>query len=179
MKRLIPIRSKKDIPQEHKDTPIGRLFEYHNFERPREVYSEAQLLVGMCMDNRKHLHIPDNFSYIIRTGGANMRYSEFKLSYAIGVGGVRHVALIGHDGCGMVDLVSRKEQCIQGLIEGAGWERKAAEEHFDHFAPIFEIGDELDFVLNEAERLRSRYPKITIVPLMYLVDDGLLYMIKE
>ena len=40
----------------------------------------------MCMDNRKHLHIPDNFAFIIRSGGANLRYSEFKVSYAIAVG---------------------------------------------------------------------------------------------
>ena len=178
MNRLITIESKKDIPNEYQGTPIGLLFEYHNFSRPNEVYLNPQLLIGMCMDNRKHLHIPDNFAFIIRTGGANLRYSEFKVSYAISVGGVRHIVLIGHNQCGMINLMSRREQFIQGLVEGAGWNRQAAEEHFANFAPIFEIGNEIDFVLSETKRLKSRYPKIEIVPLLYRIEDNLLYMIK-
>ena len=179
MDHLIAIQSKKDIPSEHQDTPIGLLLEYNNLGRSDEVYSSPQLLVGMCMDNRNHLHIPDNFAFIIRTGGANLRYSEFKVSYAISVGGVRHVVLIGHNHCGMVDLISRREQFIQGLVEGAGWNRPAAEEHFDRFAPTFEIGNEIEFVLSESKRLKSIYPKIEIVPLMYRIEDNLLYMLTR
>ena len=48
-----------------------------------------------------------------------------------------------------------------------------------HFAPIFEIGNEIDFVLSEAKRLRLRYPKIQVVPLFYRVEDNLLYLINE
>jgi carbonic anhydrase len=131
------------------------------------------------MDNRKHLRIPDNFAYIIRAGGANLRYSEFKVSYAIGVGGVRCLALIGHNQCGMVNLVARKEQFIRGLMDAAGWERQTAEEHFFHFAPMFEIGNEVDFTLSEVKRLRLRYPKILVAPLLYRVEDNLLYLIQE
>jgi carbonic anhydrase len=61
----------------------------------------------------------------------------------------------------------------------AGWDRESAKEHFIHFAPMFEIGNETDFILSETERLRSRYPKILIAPLIYLVDDNKLYFIKE
>ncbi|MFH1837683.1 MAG: carbonic anhydrase [Candidatus Omnitrophota bacterium] len=178
MERLIPIQSKNDIPSEYKDTPIGLLLEYHNFGRPDDVYTDPQLLIGMCMDNRKRLHFPENFAFIIRTGGADLRYSEFKVSYALAVGGVKYIVLIGHDQCGMVDLVSRREQFIQGLVEGAGWDRPAAEKHFDHFVPLFEIGNEIDFVLSEATRLRSKYPKIKVVPLIYRIKDNRLYMIK-
>src|SRR3972149_7910291 len=140
MNRLIPIQSTDDILQEYRQTPIGLLLEYHNLNRPFDSYDKAQLLIGMCMDNRKHLHIPDNFSFIIRAGGANLRYSEFKVSYAIAVGQIRHIALIGHNNCGMVNLVSRKDQFINGLVEKAGWDKEWAEEHFMHFAPMFEIG---------------------------------------
>lgn len=98
------------------------------------------------MDNRKHLHIPDNFAFIIRSGGANSSYSEFKVSYAIAVGQVSHVALIGHNNCGMVNLVSRQNEFINGLVETAGWEKEKAEEHFKHFAPMFEIGNETVFI---------------------------------
>lgn len=110
MNRLTPVSSADDIPSQYRDTPIGLLLEYHNTDRPHVPYSSAQLLVGMCMDNRKHLNIPDNFAFIIRSGGANLRYSEFKVSYAIAVGGVRALALIGHSQCGMVNLAARKDQ---------------------------------------------------------------------
>ena len=179
MDRLISIQSKKDIPDEYRDTPVGLLFEYHNFGRTDDPFSSPQLLIGMCMDNRKRLNIPNNFAFIIRTGGANLGYSEFKVSYAISVGGVKYIVLIGHDQCGMVNLSARREQFIQGLIDGAGWEKQAAEEHFDCFSPLFEIGDEIDFVSSESKRLGLRYPKIEVVPLIYRIEDNLLYMIKE
>ncbi len=179
MHRLIDIQSRDDIPAEYRDTPVGDLLEYHNLDRPHKAYSSAQLLIGMCMDNRKHLHIPDNFAYIIRAGGANLRYSEFKVSYAISVGGVRCIALMGHSQCGMVNLVSRKEQFIRGLVEGAGWERRSAEEHFLQSAPMFEIGNEISFTLDEVLRLRRRYPKILVAPMFYRVEDTRLYLIRE
>jgi len=179
MHRLAAITSREDIPLQYRDTPVGLLLEYHNLERNFEQYSSAQLLIGMCMDNRKHLHIPDNFAFIIRTGGANLRYSEFKVSYAIAVGGVRCIALIGHTQCGMVNLIARKEQFVQGLVNAAGWQQQSAEEHFFHFAPMFEIGNEVDFILSEVKRLRLRYPKIVIAPLMYRVEDNRLYLIQE
>lgn len=179
MKRLISISKKEDIPSKYDETAVGRLLEYHNLNREFDTYSSAELLVGMCMDNRKHLHIPDNFSYIIRTGGANLRYSEFKVSYAIAVGGVKTLALIGHTNCGMVNLVARKELFIENLVKNAGWELSKAEEHFNQFAPMFEIGNEIDFILSEVQRLRARYPEILIAPLLYKVEDNLLYFISE
>jgi len=179
MNRLISVISSEDIFPDLRDTPIGLLLEYHNLDREYEVYTQAQLLIGMCMDHRKHLHIPDNFSYIIRAGGANLRYSEFKVSYAIAVGGVKHIALIGHTNCGMVNLMARRDLFINGLVENAGWEKDWAEEHFMHFSPMFEIGNEVDFVLSEVKRLRLRYPKIKVAPLIYKVEDNLLYQVKE
>jgi carbonic anhydrase len=179
MNKLLPVNSINDIPPEYKGTPIGHLLEYHNLNRAYENYEKAVLLVGMCMDNRKHLHIPDNFAFIIRSGGANLRYSEFKVSYAISVGSVGHIVLIGHNNCGMVNLMARQPEFVKGLVETAGWERDRAEEHFMHFAPMFEIGNETDFILSETKRLRLRYPKITIAPLYYKVEDNKLYFIKE
>ncbi|RPI06034.1 MAG: carbonic anhydrase [Ignavibacteriae bacterium] len=179
MNQLQEITSTSDIPAPYRGTPIGLLLEYHNIGRPYESYSKAQLLIGMCMDNRKHLHIPDNFAFIIRSGGANLRYSEFKVSYAVAVGEVRCLALIGHNQCGMVNLIDRKEQFIRGLVENAGWQAEAAEDHFHHFAPMFEIGSEIEFVLSEVKRLRLRYPKILVAPILYRVEDNRLYLIQE
>ncbi len=179
MNRLIPIINQKEIPVDYENTPIGLLLEYHNLNRELDSYSNAQLLIGMCMDNRKHLHIPDNFAYIIRTGGANLRYSEFKVSFAIAVGGVKHIALIAHSNCGMVNLMSKKNQFIEKLSENGGWTIEQAEEHFNNYAPMFEINNEIDFILSETARLRLRYPKVQIAPMYYKLEDNLLYLIKE
>ena len=179
MNQLLPILSPNDILPNYRSTPIGLLLEYHNLDRSFEQYQNAQLLVGMCMDHRKHLHIPDNFAFIIRTGGANLRYSEFKVSYAIAVGNVRHIALIGHNNCGMVNLVARKDEFINGLVQTAGWDRERAQEHFMNFAPIFEIDNEIDFIVNETKRLRQRYPKIVVAPMFYSVNDNSLSLIDE
>ena len=179
MNRLLEITKQQDIPEIYKNTPISLLIEYHNLKRKFEYYSSAQLLIGMCMDNRKHLHMPDNFAFIIRTGGANLRYSEFKVSFAISVGDAKHIALIGHSNCGMVNLASKKNQFIEKLSENAGWTIEQAEEHFDNYAPMFEINNEIDFILSETIRLRLRYPKVQIAPMYYKLEDNLLYFIKE
>ncbi|MDD5746395.1 MAG: carbonic anhydrase [Candidatus Omnitrophica bacterium] len=175
--KILLVDNKRDIPKRYRNNPIGRLLEYHNLNRPFDTYAQARLLIGMCMDNRKHLRMPDNFAFIIRSGGANLRYSEFKVSYAIAVGGVRHIALIGHNHCGMVNLIARKEEFINGLVKRAGWTKQAAEEHFMNLALMHEIGNELDFIMSETTRLRKRYPKIKIAPLYYRVEDNRLYCI--
>src|SRR5919112_1850826 len=156
---VITVDTAADIPEKYRGTPIADLLEYHNLDRPFDTYTTAKLLVGMCMDSRKHLKIPENFSFIIRSGGANLRYSEFKVSYAIACGGVRAIALMGHTNCGMVNLAGRRDLFIQGLVDHAGWSREHAEEHFNSLAPMFEIGNEVEFVKAEAQRLRKRYPK--------------------
>ena len=179
MNRLVSINSEKDIFPEYRRTPIGLLLEYHDLNRTHDKYTKAKLLIGMCMDNRKHLDIPDNFAFIIRAGGANLRYSEFKVSYAIAIGQVKHIALIGHNKCGMVNLRDLKEKFIEGLISNAGWVKENAEKHFIHFAPMFEIGNEEEFILSETKRLRLKYPAVQIAPLMYLVEDNKLYLIRE
>lgn len=179
MYRLAEVSAAEDIIPAYRQTPVGQLLEYHNLDRPFDRYERAQILIGMCMDNRKHLHIPDNFAYIIRSGGANLRFSEFKVSYAIGVGQVRCIALIGHNNCAMVNLASRKDQFIKGLVENAGWTEGQAEEHFMSYAPLFEIGNEVDFVISESKRLSAKYPKLLIAPMMYKVEDNRLYLIRE
>lgn len=179
MERLTKVSREEDVFEKYRNTPIEALLKYHNLNYPHETYSKAELLVGMCMDNRKHLIIPDNFSFIIRSGGGNLRYSEFKVSYAIAVGGVKAIALIGHNNCGMVDLASKKDKFVEGLVNNAGWEKQSAEEHFMHFAPMFEIGDEIDFVLSEAKRLRIKYPNVLVAPLLYNIDDNKLYLVNE
>ncbi len=176
--RIVAINKVTDIPKTYRKTPVGSLLEYHNLGRKLDVYTQAKILIGMCMDNRKHLHMPDNFAYIIRSGGANLRYSSFKVSYAIAVGGVRYIVLIAHNHCAMVNLQKRKKQFIDGLVKGAGWKKEEAEEHFMNFAIMHEIDNELDFIVGETHRLSKKYPKIKVVPMFYKVEDNKLYLIK-
>lgn len=174
---LKPVRTAADIPPALRRTPIARLLEYHNCGQKLPRYDKAELLICMCMDNRKQLRLPDNFAYILRTGGGNIRYSEFKISYIVGIGGVRHIVLIAHDNCGMVNLASKRRAFVSGLVKNAGWTRKKALEHFLAHAPLFEIGDEIDFVLAEARRLNLRYPKVKVLPLFYRMADKKLYLL--
>ncbi len=44
---------------------------------------------------------------------------------------------------------------------------------------MFEIGNEVEFIRSETKRLRNRYPKIIVCPMMYKVEDNRLYLIPE
>jgi carbonic anhydrase len=174
---IIAVTKSADILEIYRDTPIAHLLEYHNLNQEFERFEKAELLVGMCMDNRKQLRLPDNFAYVLRTSGANMRHNEFRVSYAIGVGGVNHIALVAHTNCGMVKLSGKYNAFVRGMIDVAGWDEQRAKDYFFQYAPFFEIEDEVEFVLLESQRLRDRYPKVKVVPLLYKVEDGLLYQI--
>lgn len=178
MDRLIEISQKEDIIEKYRDTPISLLLEYHNLNRPAERYTNAPLLVGMCIDNRKRLCIPENFTYIIRSAGANLRNNEFQISFAVSMKGVLHFALIGHNDCGMREISNYKDEMVEGLVT-VGWDKEKAIRHFDDHAHKLEIGDEIDFTSREVKRLRLIYPKLCIAPLIYNVHDNRLYLIRE
>lgn len=178
MAHLVSVNSKDYIFKKYQNTPVADLLEYQNLGKPLAKYTHPKMLISMCMDYRKNMHIPEWFAYVIRTGGANLRSLEFIVSYAIAVGGIKTVAIIGHNNCGMVGLATKEEKFINGLVE-AGWETEAARQYFRNFAPLFEIGNELDFLVDETKRLRVRYPKILIAPLMYQLENNKLYLIDE
>jgi carbonic anhydrase len=178
MSQILAVNDRRDILPEYRETPVGLLLEYHNLGRAAGTDASRQLLIGMCMDSRKSLRIPNDFAFVLRTAGANMRDNEFRISYAIAVGGVRTIVLIAHTDCGMARLAERREQFIRGLIDAAGWDEARAVKHFEDCAPKFGIRDEVEFVLREAARLRVIYPRITIVPLLYRVEDDLLYQLR-
>ena len=119
----------------------------------------------------------NNFAFILRSGGGNLRHNGLKCR-TVSVGG-GYIALIGHSNCGMVNLHEKKDAFISGLVDNAGWDREFAEDHFNQFSPIFEIGNEIDFLLSESARLRGRYPRINVVPLYYKIEDHKLYIVNE
>ncbi|MEO6202032.1 MAG: hypothetical protein ABIU05_07155 [Nitrospirales bacterium] len=52
------------------------------------------------------------------------------MSYIIAIGRASAIALIGHTDCGMVNLMSRRQQFIDGLVYKDGREREWAESLF-------------------------------------------------
>jgi carbonic anhydrase len=179
MPEIIPVNYRDDILPEYRGTPVEALLEYHNLGRAIGTTPAPQMLIGMCMDSRKSLRMPSDFAFVLRTAGANMRDNEFRISYTIAVGGVRTIVLIAHTDCGMAKLEQNREQFIQGLMSAAGWDEARAVKHFEDLSPKFGMRDEVEFVLREAARLRAIYPRISIVPLLYRVEDDLLYQLRD
>jgi carbonic anhydrase len=65
MNRLIPIRSRKDIPSVYRNTPWVFCSNTTILDALL-MNGRSTALIGMCMDNRKRLRIPDNFAFILR-----------------------------------------------------------------------------------------------------------------
>jgi hypothetical protein len=104
---LLPVNCRDDILPAYRATPVADVLAYHSLRTPHRSHTRAELLIGLCMDHRIVLRIPDNFACVLRAGGASLQRIEFKVSYAVAVGGVRAICLIAHDQCGKVDLRAR------------------------------------------------------------------------
>ncbi len=176
---IIPVYSQNDIPDRLRDTPVAALLGFHNFNQGESAYDKPQMLIGTCIDYRIKLHLPDNFAYVIRSAGANLRYSDFQTSFSIAVGGVRSIAIIGHSHCAMVKVEEKEDLFVKGLHETAGWSAHTAKEHFQQFTPLHGISDEVEFVLKETRRLRLGYPSIEVTPMFYDLESHKIHLIKE
>lgn len=179
MIETVPIASIDDIFDEYRGTPIEKLLCYHNFDTKFEQYDRAEMLIAMCIDHRKYIHMPDNFAYVIRSAGANLRNQEFQVSFAIGVGNVKACAVIGHNECAMATLDSRKDEFIEGLVKNASWTPNQGEEQFNKYLPLYQIGDEREHTLNETERLNKVYPSMLVAPLFFNVHDNKISQLKR
>jgi len=71
------------------------------------------------------------------------------------------------------------DEKIKGLCDYAGWDAERAEDHFMQNSSLFEIENEIHFILNETQRLSHSYPKVKVAPLLYKVEDNLLYWIDS
>lgn len=176
---LIPVRSEADILPEWRDTPIGELLRIRNLGAPGpSAGAGPALLIAQCMEHPADLDLPAGFALSLHTGAASLKRVPFKVSWAIGIAGVRAIALIVHRDCGMVGLPGRREQFVARLIEVGGWERPAAEQQFDHWSDLFEVDDPVEFAAAEAARLRNRYPRLPVAPLLHDPAGGLLQQIR-
>lgn len=180
MPSLIPVHTASNILPKYRGTPVERLLRYHNLGEPLPpTTGHAEMLISMCMDHRKDLTVPNEFAYVLRSAGGNLRDSEFEISYAVGVGGISTIALLAHTDCGMSDVTDKREAFVRGLVERAGWEEEAASDQFSKYAARYEIGDPIKFVVMEAARLRNLYPGLMVAPLLYTVEDDRLLQVEE
>lgn len=177
--KLISIKNEGDIPKRYRKTPIAKLLQYHNLETPLGNYEKAKLLILMCMDNRLMLRVPRNFSFVIRNSGAVLKDAFFSISFAIAVGEIQHIAVIGHSDCKMVNLESKKEVYIKGLSERCGWKRDETETYFLNMLPYFTKTDATGSASIDAKLIRYKFPGVIGVPLFYSIQDDHLYLINE
>jgi carbonic anhydrase len=180
MLSLVPVNDPSEILPMYRGTPVERLLRYHNLGEPLPASTgHAEMLVGMCMDNRKALKLPNEFAYVIRAAGGNLRGSEFEVSYAVGVARITAIAILGHTDCGMAHVTAKREVFVRGLVEWGGCKEVDAARHFEKYATDYEIGDPVQFVVSETARIQSYYPKVMVAPLLYAVEDDRLTQITE
>ena len=180
MSRLITLDSKEDIPEHLRTTPIAELIHCHNFYQVTELDTDeyADLIIGMCVDYRKQLHLPKNAAYVIRSPGANMRDCEFGISLGLSAG-LKYMALIVHNRCLMSNPFEKRDVVLECLTKEHGWTNYKAEAFFDRVANEKEIDDPIDFVIDETTRLTNLFKKLVVVPMLYNVDNDRLYLVKD
>ena len=178
---LTAVHTEADIFPAYQGTPVGDLLRYQNLDHGRDAamkqYAQPEILIATCLEQNAALRVPGGFAITLHTAAASLKRDPFKVSWAIGVAGVSAIAIIGHDDCRLVELRSVREQFVVQMIEAAGWERPAAEQHFDHWSDLFEVDDPAEFVAAEAARLQNRYPKILVAPLLYHSGTGTLQQV--
>jgi len=174
---LTAVHTEADILPTYRGTPIGDLLRYQNLGVAVRQYSRPEILIATCLEQNAALRVPEGFAITLHTAAASLKRDPFKVSWAIGVAGVSAIAIIGHDDCRLVALRSQREQFVVQMIEAAGWERPAAEQHFDHWSDLFEVDNPAEFVAAEAARLQTRYPKILVAPLLYQSGTGTLQQV--
>lgn len=175
--QLIPMNCVDDIPEDWRDTPIGALIRSENFGEPIEVaVQRPQLLIATCIEFRYALPVPRMYSYIIRRASGRLNGSEFSMAYVISQG-VNHVALIGHNDCGMTKVDVSKPKLVEALV-GQGWNQDRAEDFINWQSARHEMKDELDGLKREYKRLKRLFKKLVIAPMFVDLADTHLYVPK-
>jgi carbonic anhydrase len=174
---LTAVRSEADILPAYRGTPVADLLRYQNLQQAGSPPARPAILIATCLEQAAPLRIPEGFAICLHTAAASLKRDPFKVSWAIGVAGVSAIAVVGHDDCRLTELRQHREQFVVQMIESAGWERPAAEQHFDHWSDLFAVDDPAEFAAAEAARLRERYPRILVAPLLLQSATGLLQQV--
>lgn len=175
--RLQQINDKGEMPKRWQGTPIEEFIAAHNFDAKIAAGTEPKLLIVSCIEYRFQPHVPRNFAYVIRTAGGRISRiagNEFALAYILAKG-VRHIALVGHNDCGMTKVHDFKPNLVQALVEQE-WEPTRAQEFIDQYAEDFAIKDEIDSLEHEFIRLKGLFKHVEVAPLFVSLSSVRLHV---
>lgn len=171
---LKSIESISDVPAEWKGTPLDSFIMAQNFGWPIQGSGKVELLISTCIEFRYALPIPRMYAYVIRRASGRVKGSEFSVGYTLAQG-VKYLALIGHNDCGMAKAHANAPLVVQAFVE-QGWDHDLAQMYVDHQIKRHAITDELDALREEFIRLRKIFPKLLIAPLFVCLHDSKLYL---
>lgn len=171
---LTVVESRQDIPQEWQGTPIECLIMAQNFGWPIQSTGKPELLIATCIEFRYALPVPRMYSYVIRRASGRVIGSEFSVGYTIAQG-VKYLAVIGHNDCGMSQLEAKKAGVIEAFV-AQGWPRDAAEQYVAKQATRHAIADELLALKDEYVRLRKIFRQLVVAPLFVCLHDSRFYV---
>jgi len=174
--RLVEIVDREDIPLELRDSPIEALIMRLNFGWPVMQSNSPQLLISTCIEFRFSLPMPRMNSYVIRRASGRLVGSEFTIGYCMAQG-VNHVAMIGHNDCGMTRAFQHAPRLVDSYVN-QGWSRKSAQEFVDKNLQRYHMQDELEALQTEYIRLKALFKKLVIAPLFVSLYDSRLYLPK-
>jgi carbonic anhydrase len=173
---LLELNTREEIPQQWRNTPIESFILSQNCGWPIQTSGKPELLIGTCIEFRYALPIPRMFAYVIRRASGRLIGSEFSVAYTI-ARGVEHIAIVGHNDCGMSQLNQMAPHVVDALAD-QGWSRHTAQHYVDTQAKRLAISNELDTLKEEYKRLRKIFPKMKIAPLFVCLYDGKLRLPK-
>lgn len=172
--RISKLSDPESIPKEWKGTPIEELIGAHNFDKPIEPGETPRLLLVSCIEYRFSPQVPHSFAYVARKAGSRLIGEEFSVAYTVAKG-VKHIALIGHNDCGMTKVNQSKPLLIDALVS-QGWDKTAATLYVNANAPSHMIGDELESLEQEYLRLSALFKKVMIAPLFVSIASAHLHI---
>lgn len=175
--RITPLSSRADLPPRWLGSPIEDFVAAHNFDKPIEGGTDPRLLIVSCIEYRFSPSVPHSFAYVMRTAGGRLSHesgSEFALSYILAKG-VRHIAMIGHNDCGMTKVPQFKPNLVKALVE-QGWEEAKAQTFIDDNADRFAMDDEIESLEREYTRMRELFKNVEIAPLFVSLASSRLHM---
>lgn len=171
---LTAIETREDIPKEWQNTPIQCLIMSQNFGWPIQSSGKVELLISTCIEFRYALPIPRMYAYVIRRASGRVIGSEFSVGYTLSQG-VRYLALIGHNDCGMSKVYEKAPGVVQAFVD-QGWSKDVAEKYVQKQAARHAIKDEVGSLKDEYIRLKQIFRKLVIAPLFVCLHDSKLYV---
>ena len=92
---LKPVHTETDILPAWRGTPVAELLALHNLGAGARSYAHPQILIATCPEQQLALRIPAGFAISLHTAAANLKRDPFKVSWAIGIGRVSAIAIVG------------------------------------------------------------------------------------